>query len=191
MNPQEQFWRGEFEPAVNRTGRPTNVVKARVSPTVAEIHRAAAWWAGEGSVSSRGGHLSISIAQKEVAVMFWMLERFGGAFHMRKPVRHLEPVHYWTASGPRARGFLMTIYSCIPESPRRQEQIRAALAATAQIKKRGPKPVAICVRGHPKDRGRCLICQRAWHAKSRSIPENAERHRQRERERYARKVAVL
>lgn len=190
MNLQERFWNVGFESAVNRTGRPTTVVKARLSPTLTEIHRAAAWWAGEGSVSSTRGHLTISIAQKEVAVLFWFLERFGGALHMRKPVGHLEPVHYWTASGPRARGFLMTIYSCMPESPRRQEQIRAALLATAAIKKRGPTPSAVCVRGHQKERGRCLICQRAWQAKSRSIPENAERHRQQERERYARKVAA-
>lgn len=171
-------------PAQNRTGRNTGVVRAHISPTPAEIHRAAAWWAGEGSVSCAGGHLAANIAQKEIAVLEWLRDRFGGSILMRKKRNHLDPCHTWNVCGPRARGFLMTIYSCIGESPRRQAQIERALIATGHIRKRGPKPTTKCKYGHEKDAGRCKVCAARWRRDSRAKEDNAEKHRRRERQRY-------
>jgi hypothetical protein len=185
--PLEEFWRGGFEPAINRTGRETSVVKAKVSPTVAEIHRAAAWWAGEGSVVGKSGRLSVTVAQKEMAVLRWLVERFGGSISMRRRAGqpHLAPVHAWHIHGPRARGFLMTIYSCIPESPRRQEQMRKALAATSEIRKRGPQPESLCGKGHWKELGEeCRVCANQELRKRRAATPAGEQHRRKEFERY-------
>lgn len=175
------------QPAQNRTGRTTRVVRAVISPTTFDIHRAAAWWAGEGSVSSANGHLSVTIAQKEISVLEWMKDRFGGSIYVRKDKSkpHLDPVGAWAVSGPRARGFLLTVYSCIPESPRRMEQIYKALISTSKIKKRGPQPKSICGKGHYKDIDEeCRVCaNEARRIRRRDTPEG-DNHRRKEYERY-------
>lgn len=156
-----------------------------VHPTMPDIYRAAAWWAAEGSVAGAvDRRLSVTVAQKEVAVLEWFLARFGGTIHRRR-------VGYWQASGARARAFLMTIYSCIPESPRRQDMIRAALLATNDKRKTGPAPRPVCSRGHQKIVGKdCLICNRIWRRSYMAKPENRERHRRQERARYRQKKAL-
>lgn len=174
------------QPAQNRTGRTTGVVRAIISPSTIEIHRAAAWWAGEGSVSSSGGHLSVTIAQKEIEVLLWIRDRFGGSVKVRKKAKdHLAPVAYWHACGPRARGFLQTIYSCMPESPRRQEQVYRALISTSTIKQRGPQPKSVCGRGHWKEIGEeCRVCaNQSTRIRRRDTPAG-DIHRRKEYERY-------
>lgn len=172
-------------PAANKTGRRTSVVKARLSPSMIDIHRAAAWWGGEGSVASTGGRLTVAIAQKEKEVLLWIMDRFGGAVHSKKS----DKCSAWIAHGSRARGFLQTIFSCLPESPRRQNQILAALKATNRIKKRGPPPAKKCIHGHPKTPGKnCRVCARAAQNATRKTMAGAEKHRAAERERYQRRV---
>ena len=173
------------ESAINRTGRITSVVKARISPSIVDIYKAAAWWAGEGSVSYHKGHLSANVAQKEYAVLEWFRDHFGGSISKRKKINHLEPCHSWNVCGPRARGFLLTIYSCIPESPRRQNQILHALKATSQIKKRGQQPKDICGKGHWKEIGEeCRVCANQATRIRRRTTLAGDKHRRKEYERY-------
>ena len=174
-------------PAVNRTGRKTSVVRSCISPSTYEIYKAAAWWAGEGSVSSKDGHLSVNVSQKETDVLKWFVDRFGGSVSDRKKGAkpHLDPVNSWHIHGPRARGFLMTIYSCITESPRRQKQIVLALRATSQIKKRGVQPKDVCGKGHWKEIGEeCRVCANQSQRIRRRNTTAGEIHRNKEYERY-------
>ena len=164
--------------------RETKVQRATVSPSTFDIYKAAGWWAGEGSVCATNNHLTVSVAQKEVEVLLWLQSRFGGSVHMRKKAAlpHLTPVNAWTLHGHRARGFLQTIYSCLPESPRRQAQIYGALKSTMEIKKTGIKPSAFCRRGHSKQLGReCRTCANDAAKKRRLNPEVADKHRKEER----------
>lgn len=168
------------------TGRPTKVKDPVLIPTEFDIHRAAAWWAGEGSVVVSEHRLAINVSQKEIAVLVWFQERFGGSVTWR------EKCSDWHASGNRARRFLATVLPLLIESPRRQEQIRVALAKTAIPMKRGPQRKPICLRGHLKvvatdGRLRCVICGNAARKTSRLKPEIRERHRIREHDRYHRK----
>ncbi len=155
-----------------------------VHPTMPDIYRAAAWWAGEGSaVVNKNRGLAVTVGQKELDVLQWFLDRFGGSIHRRK-------VSAWTINGPRARGFLMTIYSCIPESPRRQAQIRSVLLATNGIRKRGYAPRPTCHLGHEKPLGeRCRVCDKARLIRHRSQLGPKEKHRLREQARYYAKKA--
>jgi hypothetical protein len=161
-----------------------SIQPATIHPSLTEIYRAAAWWAGEGSVvvgKNRGLH--VSAAQKEEAVVRWFLERFGGVVHYRE--KHGRPIFYWSIYGGRASGFLMTIYSCIPESPRRQGMILAALRATNERFKRGPKPGPMCRNGHVRAIGtKCKVCALEQQRAYRKIPENREKHRIQENARY-------
>lgn len=157
-----------------------------IDPTEVELHRAAAWWGGEGSVRSKDRKLSVSFAQKERVVCEWFLARFGGSVFTRQPTLTHNEISYWSASGDRARDFLRSIVELLPESPRRQKQIRDALEATDGKLKTGPQPSLVCIRGHIKGviGENCKQCAIMWKMNSRARPEVMERHRQRERERY-------
>jgi hypothetical protein len=181
MNPNPQ----KYELAKNITGRKTSVVKACLSPTIYEIHRAAGWWAGEGSVSGFGSRLSVTMTQKEVDVLEWARERFGGSIHTRKANKLGGECSSWSIHGARARGFLLTIYGCIPESPRRQKQIYNALVATSKIVKRGPQPKSVCGKGHWKEIGvECKVCANEAQRIRRRTTPSGDIHRRKEYERY-------
>ena len=160
--------------------------------TEAERHRAAAWWAGEGSVSCRDRKLVVSVAQKEINVLEWFAELFGGSILTRNCNGNI--ISYWSLCGPRARRFLTAIYGCLPESPRRQAQIIHALCETGGPKrKKGPVPNIYCRKGHRRNAGDrdCLICANAATRARRRNPVVAEKHRQNSRERYARNKALV
>ena len=149
-----------------------------------ELHRAAAWWAGEGSVSYKNRKLSVSFAQKELCVCEWFLEIFGGhVFTRAKTDRHNE-ISFWSASGDRARSFISLIVDLIPESPRRQKMLRLALEETSGKLKTGPKPTSVCLRGHTKEAGRCKECSKIWRETRMNKPGAKEKHKKAERERY-------
>lgn len=160
------------------------VEKASRTPTELELHRAAAWWAGEGSVRSHGRKLGVSFAQKEACVCHWFKDLFGGTVCRKAPTATRNEISYWTASGDNARNFLRAIVELIPESPRRQAQIRAALEATAGRLKTGPKPSPTCRLGHMKVGRHCPVCEGRTRVAYRSRPEVAARHREQERNRY-------
>jgi hypothetical protein len=158
-------------------------------PTELELHRAAAWWAGEGSVSGKNRKLVATFCQKEEIVCHWFLDIFGGSVTARKANKLGGPISVWIVCGDRARYFLSAIVHLIPESPRRQSQILHALKETDGRLKTGPMPKNICFRGHPKTLGEnCKECGKIWSQtaikKRRSAPDLLEAHRRRERERY-------
>ena len=109
-------------------------------PTPIIIGWAAGIWEGEGSISgnwfTRADGQRIRLIQATVAQKDpWILERFRELFggHIRaqhqkgegiiegRVVKREGIIYSWTATGPRARGFLMTIWKFL--SPRRHEQI--------------------------------------------------------------------
>lgn len=93
---------------------------AAVSPTNLQVALAAGWFEGEGWCSD--GSTCVQITQKDRWMVDRLLEWFGGAVWQSKKY----PCYVWSITGPRARGFLMTIYLFL--SPRRQDRVRKALA---------------------------------------------------------------
>lgn len=116
--------------------------------TPVEIAWAAGIYEGEGScqpnATGKSYRIGASVTQKDR----WILERlraiFGGGIGVKRSRLHgktyMTPV--WFISGPRARGFLMTIYPFL--SPRRSEGIRVALARTSAA----VATAEFCRRGH-------------------------------------------
>lgn len=99
-----------------------------VVPTTLDIAWAAALYEGEGSfrfgkTAARG---QVYIVQKDT----WVLERckalFGGKVS-RRTLHGKDVCSVWQINGPRANGFLMTIWKFL--SPRRKEQIFSATNA--------------------------------------------------------------
>lgn len=109
--------------------------KSTIQPVIRDIAWAAGIYEGEGSCSihqagsklkadGRKYHaLHARVSQKEG----WLVERFqtlfGGTTNHR--IQAGQPIYTWTASGPRAVGFLLTIFSFM--SPRRKGQIKEAI----------------------------------------------------------------
>lgn len=110
--------------------------KATVSPTVNDLHWAAGFLEGEGSVSFAGlgkrkwsQHIDAHQVNPEPLVKLWQL--FGGSL---RPVNSKNPLSIrticrWTVSGGRARGVMMTLYSLF--STLWQEKIRKMLRIPA------------------------------------------------------------
>ncbi len=96
------------------------------SPSIADIAFAAGFLQGEGSfLGPKMSHNStehIAAPQIEVEPLARLQEIFGGTVGVRVKGR---PVRYWRATGARARGVMMTIYTFM--SPKRRAQIRRAL----------------------------------------------------------------
>lgn len=86
-------------------------------PTLMEIAWAAGIYEGEGSA----GYSGISVGQRDR----WILDKYQMLFGGHVKYDPKVEMHYWRASGTRARGFLMTIYSFL--SPWRQAQAVRAL----------------------------------------------------------------
>lgn len=94
-----------------------NLRQPRLHPSLLEIAWAAGIYEGEGWV---GGQSAIGLTQKDPYIVERLQALFGGSLRPRKNGNY-DPLMVWTLSGPRARGFAMTIYSLL--SPRRQEQL--------------------------------------------------------------------
>lgn len=116
----------------SRLGACDPKLTATEHPTIQDIAWAAGIYEGEGACSiSRGKYATIMVGQKER----WLVDRlqalFGGSIIVQQQLTagRTAPItmHYWSISGARARGFMMTIYKFL--SPRRQQRIKEALAA--------------------------------------------------------------
>jgi len=110
-------------------------LEATAKPTVNDIYWVAGIYEGEGSVT---GYRHKRMNGEEIylptvtvhQVDRWLIDRmralFGGTIALRSNDRIKRPnardIFSWTATGSRARGFMMTIYSLL--SPRRQEAMR-------------------------------------------------------------------
>jgi len=94
------------------------------SPSDKELWWAAGIWEGEGSIgntdrkrATKQVTLNVGVVQKDL----WLLEKmkvmFGGGITTSS-----GDCYRWQVHGPRAAGFIQTIYSLL--SPRRQDQVR-------------------------------------------------------------------
>ncbi len=107
-------------------------------PTSIEIAWATGLYEGEGSCGNASGTAGVAICQKDHWILYRMKTLFGGSIRHRDAhktsnivtkvgtLSYPRNISEWYMSGTRARGFLMTIYKFL--SPRRQEQVRKALA---------------------------------------------------------------
>jgi len=118
------------------TGRMRPELAPIERPTVHDIVLAAGWFEGEGHTRMKTSS-HVQIAQRRP----WMCHRlrtlFGGRvsrqLHKKRRLgRRLFPsrwMTYWRMDGPRARGFLMTVYKFL--SPHRKKEVRKALGVAA------------------------------------------------------------
>ena len=117
--------------------------RATERPTLKDVYWAAGFFDGEGhpalavdkrSKGSNGSTIA-NVYQKDPELLYKMQRLFGGSVHKRKSRSEIRGKMYeysgywWQASGGRAHGFLMTIYSLL--SVRRQGQIRRTLQVAA------------------------------------------------------------
>jgi len=98
----------------------------RLHPTIRDIAWAAGIWEGEGSIEGRrvrSASLTISATQKDPWLLFRLRDLFGGGVWSSLPGRPI--LSRWQLSGPRAYGFILTIFSFL--SPRRRLQARTKM----------------------------------------------------------------
>jgi hypothetical protein len=103
------------------TGWMKRGLEPKVHPTIKDIYWAAGIYEGEGTCKHKPGTL-VSVSQKDTWILLKLKELFGGTVSVHDKVKKSS---HWQISGPRARGFLMTIYSLL--SPHRQARIREVL----------------------------------------------------------------
>lgn len=127
----------------SKPGQNMSAPRATESPTLKDVYWTAGFFDGEGSSAFavdkrarvRRGHTLASISQKDPELLHQVQRLFGGSVGPRKIRSVIRGKCYrgtyytWQISGPRARGFLMTIYSLL--STRRQGQVRKALQVAA------------------------------------------------------------
>lgn len=108
-----------------------NVKAATKSPTVKEIAWAAGIYEGEGTSFRVGNKYgpAVHITQKDPWLLYKLEELFGGNVTAKMKSNAYGgkefSIYRWQAYGPRAYGFLLTIYCFL--SPRRKEQAQIAL----------------------------------------------------------------
>lgn len=118
----------------------------RITPI--QIAWAAGIYEGEGSCGPNAtsrARIHAEVVQKDRWILERLRELFGGSIVTHDGERNGKRFEgfAWLATGKRARGFLMTIYSFL--SPRRRAQVKTALLRTR-------RPIATafhCRRGHP------------------------------------------
>lgn len=88
---------------------------------------AAGIYEGEGSCVTGSG-LAVTVAQKDKWLVDRLVALFGGSALTRPNISPTSGkrgrINVWYVTGPRARGFILTIYTLL--SPRRRAQINAA-----------------------------------------------------------------
>ena len=96
-------------------------MEATRSPTVCDIAWAAGVFEGEGTCGYWG---SASVTQKDTWVLIRLKALFGGSIQRN----YSNGCSRWSATGTRARGFLMTVYLFL--SPKRKLQVLSFLGQT-------------------------------------------------------------
>ena len=112
--------------AINQIGKGWSHKNTKVSissPSVLDIAWAADIYEGEDSCCLNNKTQQVIVVQKDRWLIDQFQALFGGSVTLRKSYSSLGgPVWTWAVYGPRARGFLMTIFKFL--SPRRKEQVR-------------------------------------------------------------------
>lgn len=88
------------------------------SPTILDIAWAAGIYEGEGHVQRQYQRQRCCVTQKDTWILEKLKRLFGGSIYTAKTGAKCSA---WYISGPRARGFLYTIFCFL--SPRRKQQI--------------------------------------------------------------------
>ena len=116
------------DPSVVRSRRGVenkSTKKASVRPAIRDLEWAAGFLEGEGSFYNNGNSTMTSAVQVNEAPVQRLLELFGGSLRSYPLRQGANTAWRWAASGARARGVAMTLYSLM--STKRQGQIRNAL----------------------------------------------------------------
>lgn len=132
------FWLPEgLKPRGRRPGCNLDKNIPTLHPSMSDIAWAAGIYEGEGSTTAKeviknGKRYrttpAVMITQKDDWMVRRMRELFGGTVNQYLSSNKAmgdKKYFRWAVHGPRARGFMYTIYSYL--SPRRQEQLRVAL----------------------------------------------------------------
>jgi len=108
-------------------------VRATVTPSSKDLYWAAGFIEGEGSFVALSTTARVSVEQVNQEPVLRLLTLFGGS--LRRYQKYHNPTLYnkqrhptwtWTATGSRARGIIMTLYSLM--SAKRQGQMYRAVA---------------------------------------------------------------
>ncbi|KKM91634.1 hypothetical protein LCGC14_1226630 [marine sediment metagenome] len=104
-----------------RLGQCKPGLEATKNPMLSDIAWAAGLYEGEGSCHYHPrGTAHIEIAQKGTEILHWMKELFGGRVTTLSSSASPNQIHRWVATGARARGFALTIYTWLSSRRRRQ-----------------------------------------------------------------------
>ena len=98
---------------------------AKDSPTILDIVWASAIHEGEGHCNFQEGTHRVTVTQHDPWVLKKLKRLFGGSISRVYTNPAGSKYRKWVIYGPRARGFLMTIYKWL--SPRRKKQVRECL----------------------------------------------------------------
>src|SRR6266550_401729 len=114
-NPQRVF-------AFHSFGIRLTAAQAVSRPTTCDIAWAAGFYEGEGTCAyaTRSEHAVVNQVEREP--LDRLRRFFGGSIYAVKAHHRSKASFRWAAHGPRARGFLMTIYALL--SAKRKAQIR-------------------------------------------------------------------
>ena len=135
-----------------------HLVKAAMrSPSVADLAWAAGIFEGEGSAGIGGGSGQMQVTQLDTWILYRLQEFLGGSvggpyrndYHSN--LGHGRQKFVWYATGPRARGIAMTLFTFL--SPRRRQQMKKLLAAFARpsmYPKRGLPPRLYAPQSNPR-----------------------------------------
>lgn len=107
-------------------GHRLRAAQAVSQPRVRDIAWAAGFYEGEGTCSYATNSEHVVVNQVEREPLERLLALFGGSIYVIPVYKNSKASWRWAAHGPRARGFLLTLYSLL--SAKRQAQVRAVLA---------------------------------------------------------------
>jgi len=94
--------------------------RSSLKPNTKVIAWVAGIFEGEGNCSSPGGTFNANVTQKDPELLNILVAFFGGRIFLNQ-----RGISKWYVSGPRAHGFMMTIYMFLTR--RRQIQYRTAM----------------------------------------------------------------
>lgn len=128
-----------------------------------ELYWAAGFMEGEGSFCSQRYLITATAVQVQRQPLERLQALFGGCLRsFRRKAVTGEVYHRWELVGRRAAAVAMTLFTLM--SPRRQEQIRAALAKWVSVKSRQQLVAerTHCTSGHPLSGSNLYVNPRGW-----------------------------
>jgi hypothetical protein len=150
--------------------------------TTIQLAWAAGFLEGEGSFGCHGGTPRVSAGQVQREPIDRLTQMFGGHVWERAPIgMGTKPCWIWALNKQKSAGVMMTLYSFM--SPKRQEEIRNALAMWRAARSLQPHNSPVCPRGH------AITGHNAQKVPSRTYPRCRACHNMLKRERRKRAKA--